>query len=307
MEQLDVIVIGAGPAGLAAGINSASYDLNTLIIEQKIPGGCAAEIPFLENYPGYVERITGSELISNMVRQCERSGADIKQLESAVELCFDDDRRVVRTDKSSYESKAVIIATGRSCKLLGVPGEEEYRGRGVSYCAVCDGHFFKEKRVVVVGSDSRATEVATYLSGLASDVFLLCPEEEICAEKILLIYMESERVNVLKKAELIEIKGDVNVGSVIIADSDTGETREIYTDGVFFQLEDIPNSNIAKNAGIAVDDNDYIIVNNHGRTNIDGVYAIGDVTTSPIKMVVTAAAQAAIATMDMLGYISESM
>ena len=304
MEQLDVIVVGAGPAGLAAGINAASYDLNTLVLEKKIPGGCAAEIPLLENYPGYSEGIAGKDLIDNMVRQCEESGVDIQQFKSVVELHFEDGEHVVNTDTSSYKSKAVILATGRSCKLLGIPGEEEYRGRGVSYCAVCDGHFFKEKRVVVVGYDNRAAEVAIYLSGLASYVNLLCPEKTVCAENILLKNLKSDRINVLENIVLKEIQGDVNVQSVIIADSDTGKTIEIKTDGVFFQLEDTPNSLIAKNIGINVDDNDYILVDSHGRTNIDGVYAIGDVTTCQIKMVITAVSQAAAAAIDAFGYIS---
>lgn len=304
MEHRHVIVIGAGPAGLSAGMYSAYHGFSTLIIEEKIPGGCAAEIPLLENYPGYSEGIAGKDLVERMVQQCEKAGADIHQFEKVIELDYEGENNVVKTDKSVYQADAIILAMGRSCSLLGIPGEDEFRGKGVSYCAVCDGYFFKEKRVIVVGYGNRSAEVAIYLSGLASDVKLLCQEKTLCAEQIIIENIEKQKVEILENMELTEIKGNINVESVILTNNKTGEIKEIDIDGVFFQLEDIPNSQIAKQSGINVDENEYIIVDDKGMTNIDGIYAIGDITICPTKLVVTAVSQAAVAAIEVSRYIN---
>jgi len=304
MEHRHVIVIGAGPAGLSAGMYSAYHGFSTLIIEEKIPGGCAAEIPLLENYPGYSEGIAGKDLVERMVQQCEKAGAEIHQFEKVIELDFEGENNVVKTDKSVYQADAMILAMGRSCSLLGIPGEEEFRGKGVSYCAVCDGYFFKEKRVIVVGYGNRSAEVAIYLSGLASDVKLLCQEKTLCAEQIIIENLEKQKVEILENMELTEIKGNINVESVILTNNKTGENKEIDIDGVFFQLEGIPNSQIAKQSGINVDEDEYIIVDDKGMTNIDGIYAIGDITIYPTKLVVTAVSQAAVAAIEVSRYIN---
>lgn len=306
-QNADVIVVGAGPAGLTAGMCSANYGLRTLILEEKIPGGCAAEIPRLENYPGYGDGITGSDLIDNMVQQCEKSGVEIQQLEKVTELNLTDDEKVIKTDKSVYNSEAVILAMGRSHNPLEIPGEKELRGRGVSYCAVCDGHFFKDKKVVIVGYDNRAAEVALYLSAMASDVKIICQGKALCVENVLVKNLEKQNIEMLGNMELKEIKGDVNVQSIILADSNSSEAKEITTDGVFFQLDDLPNSQIAAEAGIKVDDNGYILVDNTGQTNVRGVYAVGDITTCPTKLVVTAVSQAAVAAIEIFRYVNRLM
>jgi len=303
MQNRDVIVIGAGPAGLTAGIYLSYYGFDTLIFEEKIPGGDAAEIPFIENFPGYSEKITGKDLVDKMVQQCKKSGAEIHQLEKVTELDLKDERSIVKTEKSVYTAASVIIASGRYTKVIGVPGESQFRGKGVSYCAVCDSFFFKEKKIIIVGEDSRAAEVAIYLSGLASDAKLVCDKEKLCAERILIEHLENQKVEILRNMELKEIKGDINVKSVVLINKETGETKEIDTDGVFFQLEGIPNSQIARESGVKVDNNGYIFVDNRGKTNIDSVYAIGDVTTCPIKLVLTAVAQAASAAIDVVKHI----
>ena len=303
MQNRDIIVMGAGPAGLTAGIYLSYYGFDTLIFEEKIPGGDAAEIPFIENFPGYSEKITGKDLVDKMVQQCKKSGAEIHQLEKVTELNLKDKKNIVNTEKSVYTATSVIIASGRYTKVIGVPGESQFRGKGVSYCAVCDGFFFKEKKVIIVGEDSRAAEVAIYLSGLASDAKLVCDKEKLCAERILIEHLENQKVEILRNMELKEIKGDINVKSVVLINKETGKTKEIDTDGVFFQLEGIPNSQIARESGVKVDNDGYIFVDNKGKTNIDSVYAIGDVTTCPIKLVLTAVAQAASAAIDVVKHI----
>ncbi|MCK4771745.1 MAG: FAD-dependent oxidoreductase [Candidatus Latescibacteria bacterium] len=304
MEHRDVIVIGAGPAGLTAGMYCSCYGLSTLIIEEKMPGGCAAEIPLLENYPGLSEGIAGKDLIEKIVQQCGESGAEIHQFEKVLGLNFNDDEYVLKTDGSDYRTDAVILAMGRRYELLDIPGEKEFRGKGVSYCAVCDGHFFKDKKVAVVGHDCRAAEVAIYLSGLASDVKLVCQGKDLCAEKVCIDDLAEKKVEICNYLELKEITGDINVTGVVLADSKTGETRDTDIDGVFIQSNEIPNSEIVSQAGIDVDENSYIIIDENSKTNIDRVYAVGDITTNPVKLVVTAASQAAVAATDLSRNIS---
>ncbi len=303
MQHRDAIVVGAGPGGIIAGFYLAHYGFDTIIFEEKIAGGYAAEIPFLENYPGCSEGISGKDLVDKMVKQCQKTGAKIHQFERVVGLNFKGKKPIVKTGKSDYSAEAVIIASGRYPGALGVPGEKQFHGKGISHCAVCDGFFFKEKKAVVVGEDRRAAEVAIFLSRLASHVKIICGKDELCAEKILLEDLEEQKVEILGGMELKEIKGDIKVKSVVLFNKKTGEKKERDTDGVFFQLEGIPNSQIARESGIKVDKDGYILVDERGRTNIDRVYAVGDITASPTKLVVAAVAQAATAALNVLEHI----
>jgi len=304
MQYRDIIVIGAGPAGLTAGFYLAHYGFDTIIFEEKIAGGYAAEIPFLENYPGCIEGISGKDMVDRMVTQCTKAGTEIHQFEKVIGLNFEEKKHIVKTEKSDFSAEAVIIASGRYPRMLGVPGEDHFHGKGVSHCAVCDGAFFRDKKVVVVGEDRRAAEVAIFLSKIASQVKLVCRKEELCAEMILLEDLEKQKVEILGDTELKEIKGDIKVKSIVLFDKATGDTKEIDTDGIFVQLEGVPNSQIARESGIKVDKDGYILVDDRGRTNVDCVYAIGDVTASPTKLVITATAQAATAALDVLGHIN---
>ena len=305
MQNRDIIVMGAGPAGLSAGIYLSYYGFDTLIFEEKIPGGDAAEIPFIENFPGYSEGITGKDLVDKMVQHCKKVGAEIHQLEKVTELNLKNKRNIVKTEKSVYTADSVIIASGRYPRVIGVPGESQFRGKGVSYCAVCDGAFFKEKKVIIVGENSRAAEVAIFLSGLASHVKLVCGRDKLCAERILIENLENQKVEILHDMELKEIKGDIKVKSVVLVDKATGDTKEIDTDGVFFQLEGIPNSQIARESGVKADNDGYIFVDNKGRTNIDSIYAVGDITACPTKVVITAISQATSAAVDVAEHINK--
>ena len=298
MKQKDLIIIGAGPAGLSAGIHAGYFGVKALIFEENIPGGLAAEIPLLENYPGFKDGITGGSLIGKMVEQCNKYRGEIHQFEKVVKLDFRGKEKIVKTDKSEYMIDAVIIASGRMPRTLGVSGEDEFRGKGVSYCAVCDGAFFKGKKVIVIGEKSPAAEIAVYFSNLASKVTLICLRPRIEAEKILIERLVGKKAEILNNVEVKKLKGDVKIKSVVLSDKNTGEIKEIETDGVFFQLEEIPNSQLAEKAGIEINEKGSIIVDEKGRTNINGVYAVGDVTNHPVKQIVTAVAQAAVAVND---------
>ncbi len=300
MKHGDVIIMGAGPAGLTACFHSGYYGLKTKIFEEKTLGGEAAEIPFVDNYPGCDQRMTGKELTDKIIQQCKENGGDIHQFEKIIGINLKEKQKIVKTEKLVYPADHLIIASGTHPRILDVPGGSQFKGRGVSYCAVCDGTFFKNKKVVVIGGNSRAAEVAIYLSDIASHIKLICQEDKLCSESILIDSLEKHHVEILEGKELKEIKGELLVKSVVLYDKQTENTEEIETDGVFFQLEGIPNSQIAKDLGVEVNEKGYILVDEKQRTNVDNVYAVGDVTDCPVKLVSTAVSQAAVAVLDIL-------
>jgi thioredoxin reductase (NADPH) len=302
LEQWDLIIIGAGSAGLSAGLYGARSGLKTLILEKQIPGGATIESPLIENYPGFIS-VSGQELIDKMVAHATKFGAEINQLEPATVLDLRGEKKIVKTAKAEYEASAVIITTGCHHRELDVAGEKEYGGRGVSYCALCDGAFFKGKKVVVVGGGNNAATSALILAHLTSSVKLIHRRDQLRAEEILLEDLRKSNVEFLLNTEVLEIKGDKIVKSVTVANNKTGEKKEIEVDGVFIQVGEIPNSDFAKNTGVQTDDYGYIVVDSQQRTNIPGVYAAGDVTTNPVKQIGTAVGQAIIAAVDAFGYI----
>ena len=305
MEHWDLIIIGAGPAGLTAGTYGARSGLKTLVLEEKTPGGALAETPLVENYPGFPKGISGLELVEKMAEQCRKVGAQINELERVVGLQLEKKRKTIKTDRATYTASTVIIASGSHYSTLEVSGENEFRGRGVSYCAVCDGAFFKGGKVLVVGGGNSAVVSAIYLSNLASEVKLAHRRNQLRAEEALIKDLHARKVEILWNAELKEIKGDVKVRTAVLINNKTGEIREIDVNGVFVQVGEVPNSKIAEEAGIKVDKDGYIIVDSRQRTNIKGVYAAGDVTTCPVKQIGTAVGQAIVAATEAFGYIKQ--
>lgn len=298
MEHQDLIIIGAGPAGLSAGLYAGYFGLDAVVFEENIPGGLAAEIPTLENYPGIKNGITGGSIVKRMIEQCKQAGVEVRQFEKVIGLNLDNKKIVIETDKAQYAAENVIIASGRHPCTLGVPGEIELRGKGVSYCAVCDSSFFKDKKIAVIGEGSHAAKIALYLSEIASSLVLICIKPGISAEQIIIERMAEKNIEVLINTQVKEIKGDVKVKKVVLFNKKAGDSREIDVDGVFLQLEEIPNSQAAEKAGIKIDEKGYIVIDEKGRTNIDNIYAVGDVTDQPLKRVITAVAQAAVAVND---------
>jgi thioredoxin reductase (NADPH) len=302
MEKSDLIIIGAGAAGLTAGIYGARTGLKTLILEKQLPGGATIESPWIENYPGFAS-ISGQELIDKMVAHAAKFGVQINQMEPVAELDLKGEQKTVKTNRTTYEASAIIITTGCHHRELGVSGEKEFSGKGVSYCALCDGAFFKGKKVVVIGGGNNAATSAQILAHLASNVKLIHRREQLRVEEIILEDLRKSSVEFLWNTEVKEIKGNNVVKSVAVFNNKTGETKEIEVSGVFVQVGEVPNSEIAKNAGIQVDKEDYIIVDSQQRTSIPGVYAAGDVTINPIKQIGTAVGQAIVAVVDAFGYI----
>jgi thioredoxin reductase (NADPH) len=302
MENWDLITIGAGPAGLTAGIYAGRSGLKTLILEEKMPGGETAVAPWVENYPGF-EKISGPELIEKMVNHCKKFGAQINELEKAVSLDLKGEKKIVKTDKKSYSTPALIIATGTRHRPLNVPGEEKFQGRGVSYCALCDGAFFKDKKVIVVGGGNSAAMSACYLSSVAAEVKLVHRREQLRAEAAYLEDLKKENVEFLWNSEVKEIKGEGVVNSVVLQNNKTGEMKEITVEGVFVQVGEVPNTKFVKEAGVEVDKKGFIIIDAHQRTNRPGVFAAGDVTNEPVKQIGTSVGQAIVAATEAFGYV----
>jgi thioredoxin reductase (NADPH) len=291
MESYDLIIIGAGAAGLAAGVYGVRSGLKTLVLEEKLAGGTTADAPWVGNYLGF-QSINGSELAQKMVAHAKAAGVKINEFETVVKMNVKDERKIVETDKGSYETKTVIITSGSTYRQLGVPGEKELRGRGVSYCGLCDGPFFKNKRVLVVGGGNSAVTTALYLAHLGSDVKVALRRDIFRAEDALVQDLRSmKNVEVFWNTEVKEIAGEKTVKKATMIDKRTSETRELAVDGVFVQIGEDPNSQLAMEAGVAVDEDSYVIIDWLQHTNIEGVYAAGDVTNHPVKQVGTAVGQ----------------
>ncbi len=305
MENWDIIIIGGGSAGLAAGIYAVRSGLKTLILEEKLPGGTIADASIVVNYPGFAE-ISGGELAEKMTSHTRKVGAIIHDLEPVTELELMGEEKIVKTSKATYEAKAVIFSTGSHYKEVGVKGEKEFRGRGVSYCGVCDGPFFKGKRVLVIGGGNSACITTLYLSGIASEVIVTHRRKAFRAEEFLVTDIASKNnVTVLWNTEVQEIKGDKQVKAVTLIDNTTAKTSELAVDAVFVQVGEAPNSQLAKAAGMETDEHGYIKADIRQQTNLSGVFAAGDVTNHPVKQVGTAVSQGITAALEAYSYIKQ--
>ena len=303
MENWDLIIIGAGAAGLAAGIYGARSGLKTMIIEEKMAGGTTSDAPIVENYPGF-SQINGGELAEKMTLHCRKTGVTIRELETVTGLEFQGDRKIVKTSKATYEANALIIATGSHYREIGAIGEKEFRGRGVSYCGVCDGPLFKGKRVLVVGGGNSAAITTLYLSGIVAEVMLAHRREAFRAEEAYVKDIASKKdVQVFWNTEVREIKGEKLVNKVMLFNNKSGEVKELAVDAVFVQVGEAPNSQLAQESGVEVNEHGYIKTDMFQRTNVSGVYAAGDVTNHPVKQVGTAVGQGITAALEAYGYV----
>jgi len=303
MEELELAIIGAGAAGLAAGIYGVRSGLKTVVLEEKLAGGTVADAPIVENYPGFPS-VAGNELAQKMVAHAKAAGVTLKEFETVVSLDLKSGKKRVQTQKAVYEARAVIFASGSHYRQLGIPGEKEFRGRGVSYCGICDGPFFKGKRVLVVGGGNSAVMTTLYLAGIASETKIVHRRQAFrCEEALTQGLKNAKNIEILWNTEIKEIRGDKVVQTAILLDKNTGETREMPVNGVFVQVGEDPNSKVAKDAGIALDQDEYIITDAHQQTNLEGVYAAGDVTNHPIKQVGTAVGQGITAALEAYSHI----
>ena len=294
MEQYDIIIIGAGPGGLTAGIYAGRQGTKNLIIDRDLAGGLGREVPEMENYPGF-DNISGLELIEKMKAQAIKN-CDLHEMEEVVEIIKNDDeyRFTVKTSKDEYQSKSIILATGSSHRHLDVKGEEEFKGKGVSYCATCDGFFFKGRDIVMVGGGNSALQEALYLNNLGANVTLIHRRDEFRAQKHLQNQIKEAGINTILNATVEEIKGEMLVESIILKDTQTSELKEYPTNGVFISVGYIPHIELASQLGVELDQSGHIIIDTNQKTNIDYVYAIGDVCVG-LKQWVVACGEGAVA------------
>lgn len=298
----DLVIIGAGPAGLSAGIYASRMGMKTLILERNLPGGRAVQAPIVENFPGFPEGISGAELTERMVKQAEKSGAETRYSEEVLDLILDDRTKITTTGHEKYESIGIIIATGTQRKKLSVPGETEFLGHGVSYCAICDGPLFKGKVTAVVGSDDEALEDALHLSDISRKVILITMKDEIdAAKKLTDRSVEKGNIEILK-AKVKAIAGDNFVRSVMVSDLKSEKDTEIPIDAVFVSVGGVPMTDLAKKTGVTVDERGCIQVDRRQATNVGGVFAAGDCTCGGMQ-IATAVGEGAMAAMQAYRYV----
>ncbi len=290
----DIIILGGGPAGLSAAIYAARSAAKVAIIDISMLGGQPSNYLELENYPGYL-RIEGFELMEKFEDQADMFGIEKFPMEEIQSIDLTSEIKTITTLNGEFKAKSVIIATGAQAKKLGVNGEKEFVGRGVSYCAVCDGAFYKDKTVAVVGGGNAAVEEAMYLTRFANKVYLIHRRDELRADKIVQDRaFKNEKLKFIYDTVVKEINGEDLVKSATIENVKTGEVKDLEINGIFPYIGFEPNVDLF-NGKVEQDKNGFIVTDATMQTNIKGVYAIGDVRTTPLRQVITAAADGAIA------------
>lgn len=301
----DLIIAGGGPAGLSAGIYAARGGLKTLILEGTGTGGQMNYTYEVANYPAAFDSPSGEELAKRMRMQAESFGAAVgnervKKIENA-----GGETKAIITRNNRYETKSVIIAVGASPRKLGAPGEDKFSGAGVSYCATCDGAFFKNKIAAVIGGGNTAFEDALYLTKFCKKVYLINRSEHFRASQILVKETEKAGIEIIKNAVVSEIFGSVSVSGLRLKFSDGAQT-DISCSGVFVAIGRVPNL-AAVPEEIRKNDSGFILTDSYMRTNIQGIFAAGDVRNTPLRQIITAAADGAIAAQSAISYVGQGL
>lgn len=302
----DVITIGAGPTALAAAIYTTREDIDTVLLEKGVVGGLAATTDLIENYPGFEEGVEGMHLAQNLQKQAERFGAQIELAQ--VESIKDEGQyKKIETTNGVYGAKAVLIATGSDYKRLGVPGEEEFYGRGVHFCATCDGAFYRDKRLVVVGGGNSAAQESVFLTKFATHIDLFVRGDHLKASDVLIKKLESyPQIKVHFQTVVDEIIGqDGFVAKVKITNKVSGETSHLDTDGVFVFVGLNPNTGFLANSGVTLDERGFIITDRTLQTSIPGVFCAGDVRAGSTQQIASAVGEGATAALMMREYLDD--
>lgn len=300
--MLDLIIVGAGTAGLSAAVYARRAGLDVIVIEKGMPGGQIVNSPEVENYPA-IKKTSGFEFVQALIDQSTTLGAEIVYEEIASYNLLPK-VKTVTTEQQIYTAKAVIIANGAKHKLLGAKGEEQFSGLGVSYCATCDGAFFRGKPVVVIGGGNTALEETLFLANMCSSVYVVHRRDSFRGDEALVSRVkEKDNITLVMNSVIVEVVGDGKVNSVIVKDVETGENRTIDVNGVFIAIGLAPDNDIFKEV-LDLDDEGYFISNEDCTTRVDGVYVAGDSRQKKVRQLITAASDGAVAATMAAGYIS---
>ncbi|MGE8000108.1 thioredoxin-disulfide reductase [Lysinibacillus sp. NPDC093190] len=300
----DVVIIGAGPAGMTAAVYTSRANLSTLMIERGIPGGQMASTEEVENYPGF-DTILGPELSTKMFDHAKKFGAEYAYGD-VTEIIDGEEYKTIKSGTKEYKTRAIIISTGAEYKKMGVPGEKELGGRGVSYCAVCDGAFFKQKNLVVVGGGDSAVEEGVYLTRFADKVTIVHRRDKLRAQKILQDRaFANEKIDFIWNATVKEInEANGKVGSVTLQSTIDGTESDFDTDGVFVYIGMLPLTKPFESLGI-LNDAGYILTNDTMETTVPGIFAAGDVREKSLRQIVTATGDGSVAAQAVQHYVEE--
>ncbi|WP_372519874.1 thioredoxin-disulfide reductase [Candidatus Ruminimicrobiellum ovillum] len=292
----DVIIVGGGPSGMSAAIYASRARLKTLLIEKAGCGGQIAITDHLENYPGFEEGINGFELAMKMEKQARTFGCEIVYGEVSFMETDDAIKKVILSDKKEYFTKTIIIASGANFRKLGVEGEQEFIGKGVSYCATCDGPFFRNKEIAVVGGGDSALQEALYLTKFATKVNLIHRRDQFRAAKILQEKVFAEpKINIIFDSVVEKISGNISVEQVMLKNVKNNISSPLNVNGVFVFVGWLPNTKFLENTKIKLNEAGYIVTDDNMNTSIEGIFACGDVRQKILRQVVTAAGDGAIA------------
>ncbi|HMR55254.1 MAG TPA: thioredoxin-disulfide reductase [Candidatus Doudnabacteria bacterium] len=299
----NTIIIGSGPAGLTAALYAGRAEIEPLVIAGLQPGGQLTITTDVENFPGFPEGIQGPELVANMTKQAERFGAKIAY-ENVASVDFSQKPFKVKTDDNEYEAKSVIIATGAEVKWLGLENETRLRGKGVTACATCDGFFFKDLDIVVIGGGDSAMEEALFLTKFGKSVTVVHRRDEFKASKIMLKRaQDNPKISFITDVTVVDILGEDSFSGIRIKDNKTGEERDVAAKGYFVAIGHTPASKVFQEAGIDVDSKGYVIPKEFTQTNIEGVFVAGDVHDHRYRQAITAAGEGCKAALDVEKYL----
>jgi thioredoxin reductase (NADPH) len=298
----DLVIIGGGPAGLTAGLYAARARLNVVLIEKVVPGGQILTTDWIENYPGFPTGISGADLVQKMTEQVKRFDLNIENNEVVSLDLSKQIKKVILTDRS-ITTHAIIVATGASPKKLGVPGEDHFLGKGVSFCATCDGPFFKDLTVAAVGGGDTAVQESLYLTKFAKKVYLIHRRDNLRAEAILQERaLDNDKIEFVWDSVLSEINGLTHVENISLQNVKTGNKTELSVDGCFIWIGILPNTQFLSNT-VNIDKYGFIITDLNMKTSEQGVFTAGDVRSTPLRQIVTAVGDAAIAAYSAEHYI----
>ena len=299
----ELIVIGGGPAGMTAAMYGARYGLKTMLLESRVLGGAQATSPGIENYPGF-NFIVGMDLANKMKEQLKKCGAEYKEITEvkSIRILEDSGDFVLQTRRGEYVAKAIIIATGGGHRKLGVPGEDEFTGRGVSFCATCDGPLFRGKTLAVIGGGNTAVTEALYLSELAGKIYVIHRRDALRAEQAVQDMLFKTDAEILWDHIVKEFHGEQLISNILIENVKSGETRTLEIDGVFVALGSDPESKLVKPLEVKMNKRGEIFTDGEQKTNVPGLFAAGDVVDG-MKQIVVAAGQGAIAADSAYKYI----